>query len=194
VRTLVALAILAAGTAAAVPPLGVPVEVRPGFFAEAAAGGFFTLGGDDGYSNLQTYLQLGFGYQLAPSDGAVLVPLSLQVAMGANAQNCWTGVTAGGACTAADSFTLGFVELGGAALFRVAPRLYLGPRLLVGATVLDPLPQPGARVHLDLGGAASLDYATALDHLSVGLDVSYRLVLGPNISAIAIHPRVQYTF
>ena len=193
-RALLTAALLAATGAAAVPPEGVPVAVRRGFFAQTDLGGFFTVGGDNAYSNLQTYLQLGAGYELSLADGALLVPLSLQVAVGSNAQSCWAGRTPGGACASSANFTLTFFDLGAGLLFRVGERLAVGPRLLVGGTLLDPEPRPGVRFQVDLGVAVSLEYATALDHFSVGVEVSYRMVLGPGISAIAIHPRVQYTF
>jgi hypothetical protein len=134
------------------------------------------------------------GYELAFAQGRVLVPLGLQAALGANARNCWAGRLSSGACSGADTFTLTFVEVGAGALFEVAERLYLGPRLLLGGTFLDPEPRPGLRFQFDLGLVATLEYAAALDHFSVGVDVIYRLVLGPGISAIAIQPRVKYTF
>lgn len=193
-RPLLAAVLLAAGAAAAVPPEGVPVVARRGFFAQTDLGAFLTLGGDNGYSNLQTYLQLGAGYELELAGGAILLPLSLQLAVGSNAQSCWAPRTSTGLCLGSSSFTLTFFDLGAGILFRVAERLALGPRLLVGGTLLDPEPRAGVRFQLDLGLAASLEYATALDHFAVGVEVSYRLVLGPNISAVAIHPRVQYTF
>jgi hypothetical protein len=33
-----------------------------------------------------------------------------------------------------------------------------------------------------------------MDHFSVGLDISYRLIIGPNINGLMFYPRVQYTF
>jgi hypothetical protein len=184
--------VLAAALAA--PPQGVPAEPRRGFFTELALGAFFTLGGDDAYSDVQPSLQLGVGYELAFAQGRVLVPLGLQAALGSNARNCWAGRLSSGACSGADTFTLTLVEVAAGALFEVAERLYLGPRLLLGGTLLDPEPRPGLRFQFDLGLVATLEYGTALDHFSVGVDVIYRLVLGPGISAIAIQPHVKYTF
>jgi hypothetical protein len=186
--------VLSATAAGAVPSLGVPVEVRHGLFLEADVGAFFTLGGGNAYSNLQTFLQLGAGYTFTALDGALLVPVAVRAGVGANAQNCWTGLGPGGACTASDSFALAFFDLGTAVLFRVGERLHLGPGVQVGATLLAPPPRPDLAGQLQLGASLRLDYATALDHLSVGLEVSYRLVLGLGLSAIAIYPRVQYTF
>lgn len=192
---LLAVALLASGTSrGAVPSEGVVQEVRRGFFTETDIGGFLTVGGRNAYSNLQSYLQLGVGYQLTVADGAGLVPLGVHLGIGANGQNCWAGLLPDGTCSASDSFTLTFVSLSAGYLFRVAEQLYLGPRLLVGGVLLDPEPVSGVRLAASVGGSLSLEYATSMDHFSVGLDVSYRLVLGPRISAIAIHPRVQYTF
>jgi hypothetical protein len=188
-----ALALLGAALAAE-PNAGAPVEVRRGFYVATDVGGFLTLGGAGGYSNLQLYLQLGAGYELELAGGLVLVPVGLQAGVGANARNCWVGLLSSGACSGVDTFALGFLEASTGALFRVTERLYLGPRLLLGATLLEPEPRPGLRLALGLGVAASLEYGTALEHFSVGVDLTYRLVLGPNISAIAIQPRVQYTF
>jgi len=192
---LLAVASLASGASrGAVPSEGVVLEVRRGFFTETDLGGFLTVGGRNAYSNLQSYLQLGVGYQLTVADGAGLVPVGVHLGIGANSQNCWSGLLPDGTCSASDSFTLTFVSLSAGYLFRVAERLYLGPRLLAGAVLLDPEPVAGVRFAVSVGGSLGVEYATSMDHFSVGLDVSYRLVLGPQISAIAIHPRVQYTF
>ena len=66
--------------------------------------------------------------------------------------------------------------------------------------LLDPDPVPpdvastGVRSALNVGVAASLEYATNMDHFSIGLDVAFRMVIGPNIMALQFFPRVQYTF
>ena len=86
-------------------------------------------------------------------------------------------------------------SLGLRKLHQVVERFYLGGKLLGGFTLLDPDPigagSPGGG---NFGVALSLEYATNMDHFSVGLDISYRLIIGPNINALMFYPRVQYTF
>lgn len=186
---------------AATPSEGVPLQVRRGFFTETDVGGFFTLGGDDGYSNLQTYLQLGIGYQLTFLDGSLLVPIGFHVGIGSNAQNCFAGRKATGDCTQADNFTMTFLSLTGGLLGRVTERVYLGGKVIAGYTLLDPAPiytadVPPSPVNggVNVGIAASFEYATQMDHFSVGIDIAFRFVIGPNIPSLAVYPRVQYTF
>lgn len=183
---------------AATPSEGVPLKVRRGFFTETDIGGIVTLGGDDGYSNLQVYLQLGLGYQLTINDAKGLIPIGFHVGIGANAANCWAGLTKpreqGGTCVASDNFTMTFLSVTGGYLHRLVERLYLGGKAIVGYTLLDPEPVGGVRGGLNVGVAASLEYATNMDHFSVGVDVSYRIIIGPNINVFAFFPRVQYTF
>lgn len=191
---LVTALLLGSPAVGATPPEGVPLEVRRGLFTDVEIGGLFTVGGDNGYSNLQGSLQLGVGYQLTVAGGAGLVPIGLHLGIGANAQNCWAGLLRDGSCSSSDSFTVSFLSVSGGYLFRVAERLYLGPKVLAGGASLDPEPVPGVRFAAIVGGALSFEYAANMDHFSVGVDVSYRLVIGPMISAIAVYPRVQYTF
>ena len=75
------------------PPQGVPLEVRRGFFTETDVGVFFTLGGDDAYSNAQTYVQLGVGYDITES-----LELGLHFGLGASAANCFAGRNTRGDC------------------------------------------------------------------------------------------------
>ncbi|MBL9039276.1 MAG: adventurous gliding motility protein CglE [Archangium sp.] len=205
-RKLVALLIcsLAPGALAATPSEGMPLKVRRGFFTETDIGGFLTLGGDNGYSNLQTYLQLGVGYQLTIGDGKGLVPLGFHVAIGANAANCFAGLVGNDQrCAESDNFTLTFLSLTGGYLHQVVERLYIGGKGIVGWTLLDPPPvySPPTGTNrtpvsggLNIGAAASLEYATNMDHFSVGFDVAFRIVIGPNIMSLGFYPRVQYTF
>lgn len=200
--TLVAALLICSSAFAATPPEGVPLQVRRGFFTETDVGGIFTVGGDNGYSNLQTYLQLGLGYQLTLNEGKGLIPIGLHVGIGANAQNCWAGLNSTGACTQADNFTMTFLNASVGYLHQVVERFYVGGKLLGGATLLDPRPIPDANaaaatgllVAPNFGVALSLEYATNMDHFSVGIDLAYRLIIGPNISALMFYPRVQYTF
>ncbi len=193
--------LLASAAFPAAPAEGVPLQVRRGFFTETDVGGFFTVGGNDGYSNLQTYLQLGLGYQLTLNNGAGLVPVGLHVAIGASAQNCFAkGKSADGTCTETDNFTLTFLSVTGGYLARVVERLYIGGKAILGWTLLDPAPvyttNPRSPVSsgLNAGAALSIEYATNMDHFSIGLDVAYRIVVGPMVSTLGIYPRVQYTF
>lgn len=187
---------------AATPSEGVPLKVRRGFFTETDIGAFFTVGGDNAYSNLQTYLQLGLGYQLTIGDGKGIVPIGFHVAIGANAQNCFAGLKNDGSCSESDNFTLTFLSVTGGYLHRVVERLYVGGKAIVGYTLLDPPPvyqgtgtaRTPVSGGLNVGVAASLEYATNMDHFSVGVDVTWRMVIGPNIMALAFYPRVQYTF
>jgi hypothetical protein len=173
------------------PPQGMPLEVRRGFFTETDIGAFFTLGGDNRYSNAQTYLQLGVGYDLTDR-----LELGVHFGLGSNAYNCFTG--RGGTCLS-DSFTLAFGEGTLAYRFELAERLYLAPKVAAGYASLDPAPVrlANGRVvkNAPLGGVGvGIEYATPMDHFSVGLDGLFRYVIGPNIPAIAIYPRVKYTF
>jgi hypothetical protein len=135
------------------------------------------------------------GYQLTVGEGKGLIPLGVQVGIGANSQNCWgTYDAARDRCANADNFTMTFITVSGGYLHQVIERLYLGGKLIAGATLLDPEPVTGVGVGANVGAAFALEYATNMDHFSVGLDVSVRFVIGPNILGFAIYPRVQYTF
>lgn len=203
--------------AAATPSEGVPLTVRRGFFTETDVGGFFTLGGQLGYSNLQTYLQLGLGYQFTINEGKGLLPIGFHVGIGANAQNCfaeWTQLDQSdrrnGKCVEAprstalvsDNFTLTFFTVTAGYLHQVVERFYVGGKIMGGVTLLEPTPfaprADGSTINVggNLGVAASIEYATNMDHLSIGLDVGWRLVVGgpAAINALMFYPRVQYTF
>ncbi len=182
---------------AATPPEGVPLKVRRGFFTDVGIGGLFTVGGDNGYSNLQTFLQLGAGYQFSFGENEKFaVPIQLSVGIGANAANCHAGLTKAGECLQSDNFTMTF--LGGSAglLVSLFERFYVGGKLLVGYTLLDPPPQADFNGGVHAGIAASVEYATNMDHFTIGLDAGYRMIIG---GANLMHPvhfvlRVKYTF
>lgn len=180
------------------PPEGVMPVVRRGVFVETDVGVFFTLGGAGGYSNAQTYLQLGLGYDLADR-----ISLGAHFGLGSNAANCFGGMTSAGACLGSDNFTLSFVNLSAAYLLPIGERLYVTPKLLAGWTVLDPAPvvegSEAASQHQAIGApnagvGVGVEYATFMDHFSVGADLAMRYVVGPNIPTFAIFPRVKYTF
>lgn len=174
--------------AAATPPHGVPLQVRRGFYTETDIGAFFTLGGNDVYSNPQSYLQLGVGVDVWDR-----LSLSGHVAFGANAFNCFAG-RIGDLCSQTDAFTMTFFDVQLAYLHPLGDRFYLTPKLLAGQTLLDPAPVGEVTQGLNLGAGVGLEYATAMDHFSVGLDVVARYVFQANIPAFSVFPRVKYTF
>lgn len=197
VLVLLNLVLLPGVAAAATPPEGVALKVRRGFFTETDIGGFLTLGGQNAYSNLQSYLQLGVGYDISET-----IELGAHFGIGANAANCFAELNARDECTASDNFTVTFLDLTAAYLLPLADRFYLSPKLAIGYTMLDPAPVvdgSGADARpvnsgINAGGGIGLEYATSMDHFSIGVDVLYRMIVGPNIHSLQFYPRVKYTF
>lgn len=178
---------------AAAPPEGVPLQIRRGFFTETDVGVFFTVGGNDRYSNAETYLQLGLGYDVTPN-----IEIGVHFGVGTSAANCFSGRTAQG-CPLAQDFTVGFVNATIAYLARLAERFYLAPKLTGGYTRLDPAPAlNGAGKPItsapNFGAGLGIEYATSLDHFTIGADVLGRWIVGPNVFGLALIPRVKYTF
>lgn len=179
--------------AAATPSQGVELKVRRGFFTETDIGTFFTLGGNDAYSNAQTYLQIGLGVDLSER-----LELGAHFGLGANAFNCFSGRT-GGVCNQTENFTVTFFDATLAYLVPLAERLYLTPKVAAGYTMLDPAPvvrsdgQSFTR-GINAGAGIGVEYATAMDHLSIGADVLVRYIPVAGIPAVTIFPRVKYTF
>src|SRR4051794_5512194 len=103
---LVSTLVVSMAASAATPPEGVALEVRRGFFTETDIGAFFTLLGENRYSNAQTYVQLGVGYDIAQR-----VELSLSFGIGSSAQNCFATLNPAGDCALADNFTISFLNL-----------------------------------------------------------------------------------
>jgi hypothetical protein len=191
----------------ATPPEGVDLSVRRGFFTETDIGGFLTLGGNNDYSNLQTYLQLGVGYDLGKK-----VELGFHYGIGANAANCFSDLTARGDCKATDNFTVTFLNLTARYRIELVDRFFLTPKGTLGYTLFDPAPivegtdaecsttpvGPGCkelRGGLNAGAGIGVEYATSMDHFSVGFDAVVRYVLGTrDLITLQFFPRVKYTF
>jgi hypothetical protein len=184
---------------AATPPEGEPLKVRRGFFFETDVGGFLTLGGDDVYSNLQSYLQLGLGYDIRIVD-SFGIGIGLHVGVGASAANCYSGRPQPGAnCPLSENFTVFFIDGTVGPIIRLVERFYFVPKLMGGFTLLDPAPVQLADGELinkgaNVGVALGVEYATNMDHFSIGLDVVARYVIGPGIISLQFYPRVKYTF
>jgi hypothetical protein len=189
------LALLPGSAWSATPPEGVPLEVRRGFFTEADIGTFFTLGGENLYSNAQTYLQLGVGYDIGES-----FSVGLHFGLGSSAANCFAGYLAdSNVCRMSDNFTVAFGDVTAAYLVPLSERFYLTPKVAAGLTRMDPAPvgegDPGqAMTAPNAGLGIGLEWATPMDHFSVGADLMARYIIGPNIPTFALFPRVKYTF
>jgi hypothetical protein len=197
---------------AATPAAGVAQEIRRGFFADVNLGGFFTVGGKNAEgstiaSNAQPYLQLGVGYDLDQTGVELLRAFSVGVnfGLGASAAACFGNVDRRGGCVGDDgqdlssNFTATMFAAQLSYKIFLDERLTLQPRLGGGLALFDPEPvrdaegralKRGAILGLGLG----IEYATRMDHFSIGADVDARLIAGPNIFAMAIYPKIKYTF
>lgn len=196
-KSLLVAALVLSSTAAfaETPPEGVPYTPRQGFFTETDVGVFFTLGGENAYSNAQTYLQLGVGYDVSER-----ISLGAHFGLGSSAANCFAGYLPGtDTCALSDNFTMSFFDVTASYRVKLADRFYLTPKLAAGYTRLDPAPvgngDPGQAMSAPNAGAGiGLEYATSMDHFSVGADLLARYLIGPNITSVAVFPRVKYTF
>ena len=204
-----AASLLSAGAHAATPAAGVEQQIRSGFFADVNMGGFFTLGGKNSKeqsrpSNAQAYLQLGIGYDIAKN-----VSLGASFGLGASASSCFATVAANGDCVGkdenqkkiaiADNFTATIFTGTISYKYFFNDRLTLQPRLHLGYAALDPEPrrnENGAPITggFVAGAALAVEYATHMDHFSIGADVAGRLIAGPNIFTLAFFPKIKYTF
>lgn len=198
-----ALLTMAPGARAATPAEGEPQVLRRGLFLDVNLGAMTALGGrrlSDGAALPSTpspYLQIGAGYDVLPRLSA-----GLFFGLGASGGRCLGAVTAQGACAesasdatqVASDFTLAFV---GAELSYRQPlgqRIFLSPRLHLGWAFLDPQPRLSTRGGFCAGIALGFEWATPLDHFTLGVELGWRLVAGPNLHAVALYPRVKYTF
>ena len=208
-RTLILAMLLGLAAQAATPASGVDEPPRRGTFVETSLGGFTALGGDVPLSNLQPYIGLTFGREIGER-AAVFASLGI----GAVSASCFQPGPK--SCSAADSFGATFVEGGASYGFAVGLRSLLSLKMVAGFTDLSPGPVRDGRAtptqsvpnHLPgfhLGGGASLDYHTHLDHFAVGIDALLRTTLARytaaagnsqtlTIPSLAVMPRIRYVF
>jgi hypothetical protein len=188
------LLLLAALSTSTIPPEGVPLQVRRGFFTETDLGGFMTLGGEDHYSNASTYLQLGVGFDVTPK-----IELMASFGIGTSASNCFTSRDATGVCSTSDSFTMQFFDVTARYLVPLKGRLFLTPEAIAGYSRMDLAPRlsasgKGLRSGANVGGGMGVEYFTSMDHFSIGADLVFRYVLNARIPTVSLFPRVKYTF
>ncbi|MHB1843820.1 MAG: adventurous gliding motility protein CglE [Deltaproteobacteria bacterium] len=186
---------------------GSPEPIRTGFFAETALGTFMTIGGADGYSNMEAFLSLGVGYDIMQA-----FSVGLQFQLAPNAGDCYGPPGPSGNidayCSGANpqgssTFTMAALDLVASYKLEILERLFIPIRVFGGMADFSPLPRsdmgaaPGADdVWVPTGGLATgLEYATRFDHFTIGLEVSGRFVPSTvNLFALSIYPRVKYTF
>lgn len=216
IRALILAVALATPVAAsaATPQAGIEQKVRRGLYTETDLGTFFTVrtAGGSGVSNAQAYLQLGVGYDITEH-----ISVGAQFGLGASAGLCYQDTANSGDCGVTDSagniirpdgvnqlilpdnFANTFFQAHFTYYVPIVDKLVFAPRLLAGYARLDPAPIVDANNDPVSGGPMvgadlAIEYATWMDHFTVGLDVAPRYVIGPNILSFAIFPRVKYTF
>ena len=166
-----------------------------------------------GVSNAQLYLQLGIGYDIIktskPEDTFGL-SIGIHFGLGASAARCYsTYVVSSNSCVndpaskgdtgVSDNFTI--TMYGAEVVFKVhlVDRLWLRPRIEGGYAMFDSPPVLDDGKNGVMGGGyagvgVGIEYATHMDHFSIGIDIGGRLIIGPNIPAFTFHPMIKYTF
>ena len=188
------LALMPVAASASLPNEGVAYQVKRGFFAETDVGALMSLGGRDGYSNTESFVQLGLGVDIGSR-----FEVGALFGLGASNVNCFAqGSATSASCTGADSFTLGMLDGFVGFLVPLNERLHLTPKLLAGYTSLQPNPLTlsGKTVYSapNVGAAFGIEYATSLPHFSIGAEVALRYVLQVRVPTLALFPRIKYTF
>jgi hypothetical protein len=73
-------------------------------------------------------------------------------------------------------------------------RLKVQPKVHAGLSLLDPEPRVSVTNAVLVGAGVGVEYATHMDHFSIGAEVFGNFMVGPNISSFAIYPKIKYTF
>lgn len=193
-----------------VPSLGVPVQPSRGLFAELQVGTFFAIGGHNGVSDAAPFLGLLIGYDLSDS-----LAVGMGLSFGASTNTCFAGADdRGSLCEKDQGFTEGSIS--GAESFSIVladgfltylvgitGQWYVGGRLVGGLAILSPRPvvqagvSPlGADFGFNVGGIATTEFHTYLNHLVVGLDLGVHFISGGGASfvGVAVYPRLKYVF
>jgi hypothetical protein len=204
--------IVAVPVAAATPPMGVPAPIRQGVHAEIQTGTFFTVGGSSGVSNAQLFVGAGVGYDILPQLSA-----GIFFDIGSSAGNCFTPeVDDAGDCVdpgylkpttglpvpLAANFAIVGANVQVRYAYYLTDRVAITPKVIGGAATITPeavAPSEGGAGDSESfqplwGAGLGVEYATLLDHFTVGLDAMFRQIVGPGISGFAIYPRLKYTF
>ena len=191
---------------------GTPEAIRTGLYMETSLGAFMTLGGGDGYSNMEAFLALGVGYDILDVALGTL-SAGLQFQLAPSAGDCYitdpsgADLCSGAKAQGSSTFTMAAIDAVVSFRFRLIDRLYVPVRAFGGMADFTPLPRcdmvsgacaPGSNVGdawtPTVGGATGIEWATRFDHFTSGLEASGRFVPALNMMALAIYPRIKYTF
>jgi hypothetical protein len=180
-------AVLAASVAnaqdGAEPAVGLPFQVRHGWFAETQVGVFSTLGGQKPFANGQPFIGLSLGLDLESVEHLAVFVTAAQGASGSPDNLSVLPFEAGA--------RYGFGEL--------APRLTPHVLAVAGYSVLTPAGAPDRGItettgSVHAGAGFGLEYVTRLDGLTVGADVLVRQAFSPFLTSLSAYPRIKYVF
>jgi hypothetical protein len=174
---------------------GSPEKMRTGFFADTSVGGYLTFGGQDSYSNLSAFLEIGVGYDILRD-----LSVALRFQLGPSASDCYAAAAKSCPAPNPDTFTITTMDLAVSYRFLVGDRLYVPVRLMGGLSLLNPTPdntlatKGSLLLEPNLGVASGIEWVTPFDHFTLDAEVQWQLILGINASAISFYPTVRYTF
>ena len=181
----------------AVGQLGIFVLQR-GFYFSSDVGLFMSLGGENGYSEVQPYVAIKIGFDVNDTFSLELKLSHAYVSNNPISAHDRTNATVG---ERASSF--GLVGIGGGLVVALRPtaRFAIEPNVGGGVTHLyppltdpnNPLTTLGSFAPHVMGGV-DLKYLTLLTDFSAGLSLAGMYVIGPNIPGVSASFVVRYTF
>ncbi|MBT6491850.1 MAG: adventurous gliding motility protein CglE [Deltaproteobacteria bacterium] len=179
-------------------------ELDRGFYLSSDVGVLISLGGIQGYSNLQPFVSVRGGYDLSD-----MFSVQGSVSMGYISQNPiseYDVPLSAGRQIASYDMTMFAIE--GLASFRPTERIAIEPKLGAGLTLLSPAPTDaaiaaaqGCSIDCAMSPVAphamagvDIKYLTLLTDFSAGVSMTGYFVIGPNILAVSGAFLVRYTF
>ena len=172
-----------------------------GIYMSSDVGVFVTVGGQNGYSNLQPYLALKAGIDLGDMFSVQLAISTAYVSQNPVTEFDIPGNTLGRQIANFDMLNIGFE---GVIAFRPTSRFAIEPRVGGGLTRLAPeLTDPNAPSRVDgmspwtahAVGGVDFKYLTLLTDFTAGVSTNVHLVFGPEpIIGISGAFLVRYTF
>lgn len=161
---------------------------KRGFFASVNPGGYFSLGGENGYSNLQPFLGAEVGYDFTDNVAGQLFFASGSVDTNAVDSNPNKKNT--------DNFSIIYVNLGMKYMHPIwGEKLDLIVRAGAGPAFASPkVTKDQGSVLVDVEFGAGIAYRTGIPNLQAGFEITSLTEVTQMIPALAIYPNVRYTF